>query len=68
MHRDAIRPGQKVLVIDDLLATGGTVAAKIEMVEKLGGVVAGVAFLIELTFLKGREKLKGYEIVSLIQY
>jgi adenine phosphoribosyltransferase len=68
MHKDAIQPGQKVLVIDDLLATGGTVAAKIEMVERLGGQVIGVAFLIELTFLNGREKLKDYEVVSLIQY
>ncbi len=68
MHKDAIAPGQRVLIIDDLLATGGTVAAKIELVEKLGGEVAGIAFLIELTFLNGREKLKGYEVTSLIQY
>jgi adenine phosphoribosyltransferase len=68
MHRDAIAPGQRVLIIDDLLATGGTVAAKVELVEKLGGEVAGIAFLIELTFLNGREKLKGHEVTSLIQY
>ncbi len=68
MHKDAILPGQKVLVIDDLLATGGTVKAKIELVEKLGAEVIGVAFLIELTFLEGRKKLEGYEITSLIQY
>ena len=68
MHKDAILPGQKVLVIDDLLATGGTVKAKIELVEKLGAEVIGVAFLIELTFLNGRKKIEGYEITSLIQY
>jgi adenine phosphoribosyltransferase len=68
MHTDAILPGQKVLVIDDLLATGGTVKAKIELVEKLGAEVIGIAFLIELTFLEGRKKLEGYEITSLIQY
>lgn len=68
MHKDAIAPGQRVLIIDDLLATGGTVAAKVELVEKLGGEVAGIAFLIELTFLNGRERLKGYEVTSLIQY
>ena len=68
MHTDAILPGQKVLVIDDLLATGGTVKAKIELVEKLGAEVIGVAFLIELTFLNGRKKIEGYEITSLIQY
>ena len=58
MHKDAILPGQKVLVVDDLLATGGTVGATIQLVEELGGEVIGVAFLIELTFLKGRQKLK----------
>ena len=68
MHRDAIMPGQKVLVIDDLLATGGTVKAKIELVEKLGAEVVGVAFLIELTFLEGRKKLEGYEIYTIVQY
>ena len=68
MHKDAIAPGQRVLIIDDLLATGGTVAAKVELVEKLRGEVAGIAFLIELTFLNGRERLKGYEVTSLIQY
>jgi len=68
MHRDAIAPGQKVLIIDDLLATGGTVGANVELVEKLGGEVAGIAFLIELTFLNGRGKLKNYEVTSLIQY
>ncbi|MBE0416107.1 MAG: adenine phosphoribosyltransferase [Dehalococcoidia bacterium] len=68
MHKDAILPSQKVLIIDDLLATGGTIAATIELVEKLGGEVIGIAFLIELTFLNGRQKLKDYQVMSLIQY
>ena len=68
VHIDAIKPGQRVLICDDLLATGGTCKAKIELVERLGGVVAGLAFAIELDFLNGREKLAGHEIVSLIHY
>ncbi|MDD4212092.1 MAG: adenine phosphoribosyltransferase [Bacilli bacterium] len=68
IHRDAIRPGQKVLIVDDLLATGGTIKAAIQLVESLGGIVSGVAFLIELTDLKGRDLLKGYQIKTLIQY
>ena len=68
IHRDAIMPGQRVLIVDDLLATGGTILATIALVEKLGGVVAGVSFLIELTYLNGREKLKEYQVTSLIQY
>ena len=68
MHKDAIMPGQKVLIIDDLLATGGTVAATIELVEKLGGEIVGTAFLIELAALNGRRKLKDYQVISLIQY
>jgi adenine phosphoribosyltransferase len=68
IHVDAIEKGQKVLVIDDLLATGGTAKATCNLVEKLGGEVVGVAFVIELNFLKGREKLKGYDVFSLIQY
>jgi len=68
MHKDAIKKGQKVLVVDDLLATGGTIYSTIEMVEKLGGVVVGVAFLIELTFLSGRENLKNYDVFSIIKY
>jgi len=68
IHKDAITPGQKVLVVDDLLATGGTVHASIALVEQLGGVVEKVAFLIELSFLPGREKLKGYDVVSVITY
>ncbi len=68
VHADAIKPGQNVLVHDDLLATGGTARAKIELVEKLGGKVVGLAFLVELGALKGREKIEGYDIFSLITY
>ena len=68
MHKDAIRPGQRVLIFDDVLATGGTVAATASLVERLGGQVVGVSFLIDLTFLKGRERLKGHDVFSLIQY
>ncbi|MFS0689834.1 adenine phosphoribosyltransferase [Sporosarcina sp. Marseille-Q4943] len=68
IHKDAIKPGQRVLIVDDLLATGGTVGATVELVEKLGGVVAGCAFLIELSYLNGREKLEGYDIQALITY
>lgn len=68
MHKDAILPGQKVLIVDDLLATGGTMSAAARLVEKLGGEVVGLGFLIELKDLNGREKLKGYKVESLIQY
>ena len=68
MHKDAIRPGQKVLVVDDLLATGGTVAANAKLVEQLGGEVVGMLFLIELSFLGGREKLKQYDVRSVIEF
>ncbi|WP_349407991.1 adenine phosphoribosyltransferase [Pseudalkalibacillus sp. SCS-8] len=68
IHKDAIRPGQRVLITDDLLATGGTIDATIQLVEKLGGVVAGIAFMIELTYLNGRDKLDGYDIFTLMQY
>lgn len=68
MHIDAIRPGQRVLIHDDLLATGGTAKAKIELVEAAGGVVVGCAFIVELGFLKGREKLAGYEVFSLMTF
>jgi adenine phosphoribosyltransferase len=68
LHADAIRPGTKVLIHDDLLATGGTARAKIDLVEQLGGTVVGLAFVIELEFLNGREKLEGYDVFSLIQY
>ena len=68
MHTDAIKPGQRVLIVDDLLATGGTVSAAMELVEKLGGHIAGIAFLVELTFLKGREQLQGHDVFALIKY
>lgn len=68
IHQDALRPGSRVLIVDDLLATGGTVAATCALVEKLGAQVEEIAFLIELTFLHGREKLGTYPIFSLIQY
>jgi adenine phosphoribosyltransferase len=68
IHKDAIEQGQKVLVVDDLLATGGTAKATCNLVEKLGGQVVGVAFVIELNFLKGREQLKGYDVFSLLSY
>ncbi|NNU91989.1 adenine phosphoribosyltransferase [Geobacillus sp. NFOSA3] len=68
MHKDAIKPGQRVLITDDLLATGGTIRATIQLVEQLGGVVAGIAFLIELTELEGRKKLEGYDILALMQF
>ncbi|ANB56354.1 adenine phosphoribosyltransferase [Anoxybacillus sp. B7M1] len=68
MHKDAIKPGQRVLITDDLLATGGTIEATIKLVEQLGGVVAGIAFLIELTYLEGRNKLDGYDILTLMQF
>jgi len=68
IHADAIRPGQRVLIHDDLLATGGTAAANVRLVEQSGGVVAGLAFLIELTELKGREKLPGQDVFSLLKY
>ena len=68
MHADAIEPGTRVLVVDDLLATGGTVGATIDLIEQLGGIVAGTAFLIELSFLKGRRHLDGYQVATLITY
>ncbi|GLI06566.1 adenine phosphoribosyltransferase [Paenibacillus tyrfis] len=68
MHNDAIAPGQKVLIADDLLATGGTIATSINLVKQLGGEVVGAAFLIELLELNGREKLDGIEVFSLVQY
>jgi len=68
MHEDAISPGQRVLAVDDLLATGGTMAATLRLVEQLGGSVVGVAFMIELAFLHGREKLKNHPLHSLIVY
>src|SRR3954465_3917418 len=68
IHRDAIEPGQKVLIVDDLLATGGTVKGTIELVERLKGNVVGLAFLVELDFLKGRDRLDGRRVTSVIQY
>jgi adenine phosphoribosyltransferase len=67
MHRDAIEPGQKVLIVDDLIATGGSAAATARLVETLGGEVVGIAFLIELEFLHGLDKLEGYDVFTLIQ-
>ena len=68
IHQDAVFKGMRVAVVDDLLATGGTSRAAIELVEKLGGEVVAVGFLVELNFLKGRDKLSGYKVFSLIQY
>ncbi len=68
IHADSIKQGQKVIIVDDLLATGGTVEATIKLVEKLGGEVIGIAFLIELEELKGRDKLEGYNIYSMLKY
>jgi adenine phosphoribosyltransferase len=68
MHVDAIKPGDRVLVVDDLLATGGSAKAAAELVERLGGVVVGLAFLIELRSLRGQEKLRGYDVYSLIGF
>lgn len=68
IHKDAIQPGQRVLIVDDLLATGGTVSGTIELVERLAGQVVGLAFLVELDFLKGRERLHGQSIHSVIRY
>ncbi len=68
IHKDAVQPGQRVLIVDDVLATGGTAAAVAQLVEKLGGKVAGFAFVIELDFLNGRDKLNGYPVHSLVHY
>lgn len=68
MHKDAIKPGQRVVIVDDLIATGGTIEAMIKLIEELGGVVVKICFVMELAGLKGREKLKGYDIDSVITY
>jgi adenine phosphoribosyltransferase len=68
IHADAISKGEKVLIVDDLLATGGTSGAAKQLVEKMGGRVVGFAFVVELTYLKGREKLGGYDVYSLVKY
>lgn len=68
MHIDAVKKGDKVVIVDDLLATGGTTESNIKLVEQLGGEVVGIAYFIELSFLKGRDKLKGYMVQSLVEY
>ena len=68
MHKDSIKPGQKVVIVDDLIATGGTIEAAIKLVEQLGGEVVKVVFLMELAVLKGRERLNGYDVASVICY
>jgi adenine phosphoribosyltransferase len=68
IHRDSLVDGQRAIVLDDVLATGGTARAKIDLVEQLGGKVVGALFVIELTFLNGRERLAGYDVHALIQY
>jgi adenine phosphoribosyltransferase len=68
MHKDAIQKGQSVLIVDDLLATGGTAEATAKLVESLGGKIAGLGFVVELDFLNGRNKLKGYDVMSLLHY
>lgn len=68
MEDDSIKPGQRVLVVDDLLATGGTISATIKMVEKMGGIVVGCAFLIDLKDLNGRERLRGYDVKTLMEF
>jgi len=68
MHKDALDEGKRVLIVDDLLATGGTASAAARMVKELGGTVVGIGFVVELTFLNGRQKLAGYDVFSLLQY
>ena len=68
MHEDAVKPGQRVLVVDDLLATGGTTEANVKLIEKLGGEVAGIIYFIELGFLEGRKKLEGYKVKSIVTF
>jgi len=68
MHTDAVRPGEEVLIVDDVIATGGTARAAVQLVERLGATVAGLAFAVELTFLAGRKRLDGHEVVSLVTY
>ena len=68
IHRDAIQPGQRVIIVDDLLATGGTAKATVDLVKGLDGEIAGLGFVVELDFLKGRDKLQGYDVLSLLHY
>ena len=68
VHTDAVRPGERVLIVDDVLATGGTADATAKLVERIGGKVVGLAFLIELAFLKGRDRLEGYDLFTLLEY
>lgn len=68
IHADAVKPGERVLIVDDVLATGGTLLSTVKLVKRLGGKIVGISLLAELNFLKGREKLKGYRLHSLIQY
>ena len=68
VHADAVAPGDQVVVVDDVIATGGTAQATVRLIERLGAAVAGLAFAVELTFLAGREKLEGYDVVSLVTY
>lgn len=68
MHEDAIKPGQRVLIVDDLLATGGTTGANIKLVEQLGGKVVGIIYFIELSFLNGRDKLNNYKVKSIVKF
>jgi adenine phosphoribosyltransferase len=68
IHKDAIGAGHRVLIADDLLATGGTARAVVDLVERLGGVVAGIAFVVELTFLNGRSRFAGHKVASLLKY
>jgi adenine phosphoribosyltransferase len=68
IHKDAVTPGERVLIVDDVLATGGTAKATADLVERIGGKVIGLSFLIELDFLKGRERLEGYDLLTLLTY
>ena len=68
IHKDAIQPGQRVIIVDDLLATGGTCAATVQLVKSLGGAIAGLGFVVELDFLNGRKRLKEYDVFSLLHY
>lgn len=68
MHKDSIKPGQKVVLVDDLIATGGTIEAAVKLIEQLGGEVVKIIFLMELAGLKGRERLAGYDVASVIRY